>query len=314
MERKNVFILLVIIMGLISCEEPESFLLPMTPDAAIPVDGNIETIVVEDSINIEVETPVTPDPDPQGSIEVTPFGQDPSLYGNLVFADEFNGTTIDETKWTKHLWYTQEPSTNNYDVADGYLNMWPVLEGGSIVRREFSTEGKHYQTYGYFEMEAKLPRGAGVTPTFWLYNHDVPGLFPEIDIMEAWGWPRPSMGYWTAEDGTLNNYQGTVHNTSDSQQGLARLVPQITADLSSDFHVYGCRWDETGVEFFFDGQLIGQKIMTDNHFRRMFMMVWLQGNEYAVAGSGELSQSNFYTPEGKANSYSINYVRIWDIR
>ena len=81
-----------------------------------------------------------------------------------------------------YQWYTVEQAlfrvkgtdpTPNYGVSNGSLKMWPVA--GSQYKRDYrhvTTDGKYHQTYGYFEMEAKLPYGRGPWPAFWLLNHD----------------------------------------------------------------------------------------------------------------------------------------------
>ena len=41
--------------------------------------------------------------------------------------------------------------------------------------------------YGYVEMRAKMPKGQGLWPAFWMLNHYDNGNQPEIDIMEFLG-------------------------------------------------------------------------------------------------------------------------------
>lgn len=124
-----------------------------------------------------------------------PYGQDASLY-TLSFDDEFVGNALDSTKWTDHIWYDQATSTHDYAVGGGSLKIWPERNSaGQFAERILVTDKKYYQTYGYFEMEAKLPIGAGSWPAFWLLNSDSPtNGEPEIDIMEAYS--GDTTGYW----------------------------------------------------------------------------------------------------------------------
>ena len=56
------------------------------------------------------------------------------------------------------------------------------------------------QTYGWFEIEAQIPRGKGRWPAFWL-NFAGPGWPPEIDIFEAYG---EGIANPTPKDGRFN--------------------------------------------------------------------------------------------------------------
>jgi len=103
------------------------------------------------------------------SAEVYPYGQSASAY-TLTFADEFN--TLNSDVWNDHLWYETSNSTINYKVENGVLKIWPMHDAnGKFFNRTFDTDGRFSQTYGFFEIEAKLPYGKGPWPAFWLFNH-----------------------------------------------------------------------------------------------------------------------------------------------
>ena len=87
----------------------------------------------------------------------SPFGQDPDDY-ILTFAEEFD--RLDPGIWNDHIWYEPSHPMKNYTVENGMLKIWPERDAsGKFFNRTFDTDGKFHQTYGYFEMEAKLPHG-----------------------------------------------------------------------------------------------------------------------------------------------------------
>src|SRR5215472_4060226 len=68
------------------------------------------------------------------------------------------------------------------------------LSGYRYVSGLISSQPSFRQQYGYFEMRAKLPRGKGIWPAFWLLPADLEWP-PEIDVMESVG--DPSKVYMT---------------------------------------------------------------------------------------------------------------------
>jgi hypothetical protein len=139
----------------------------------------------------------------QGS---TPLG----LGGNwtCTFDDEFNGTSLDTSLWAPELTaqnlYVAGPdcyvnNPNTISESGGYLHLSAVkvptfncvgnytsqYETGMVTTRSLFT-----QTYGAFEVNAKLPvsTAPGLQETFWLYPQNMTyGKWPasgEIDFAE----------------------------------------------------------------------------------------------------------------------------------
>src|ERR1700749_915025 len=105
-----------------------------------------------------------------------------SQCGNLIWSDEFNGTSVDGTKWNINTgngcpslcgWGTGEienytNSTNNVSVSGGYLTLEARNSGGSYTSGRLNSSGKFNFKYGRLEMRAKLPSGTGLWPAFWM--------------------------------------------------------------------------------------------------------------------------------------------------
>jgi parallel beta-helix repeat protein len=224
-----------------------------------------------------------------------PFGQDPSQFTALTFHDEFDGTTLDTTKWKKFLWNASDDVVQNFNVANGSLNIWPA---SGFVDRILNTDMIFYQTYGFFEMEAKLPVGRGCWPTFFLMDHDTAEPYQIIDIMEAYSGGFP--GQWANSDLHPIAYGVTAHPGDGSQIGP--FLDGNGVDLSAAFHKYAVKWSIDSLVFYFDGQ----PVMTigTSHSRRKFIAVGLKFGSASGSPDGT-------TPLGPANALQINYVRAW---
>jgi beta-glucanase (GH16 family) len=105
-----------------------------------------------------------------------------------------------------------------------------------------TSELTHWQTYGYFEMRAKLPVGRGFWPAFWLLpkRNAWP---PEIDIFEGAG-HRPKavhLGVIWAKKQSADKW---IENVIDSGDG---------------FHVYGLEWTRERLVWSFDGTKVWEQ-------------------------------------------------------
>jgi len=242
----------------------------------------------------------------------TPYGQDASLYTSLTFQDEFSTTTIDTTKWQTDISYKVANATQNFQETNGNLDIWPQTDGtGAFFDRTWTTDTKFSQTYGYFEVEAKLPVGAGLNPRIGLYNNDQ----HEILIMSALS-GAPS-GLWSTSGLHPNDFAVTRTTNFSTPGDEMRAHDYATIpDLSSSFHKYAVRWDASSVQFFFDGVQVGSTISTTEMSVPMYIYLglWMSTEETSpTVGSGTLSSTNKYTPQGIANAFQINYVRVWGL-
>jgi beta-glucanase (GH16 family) len=231
----------------------------------------------------------------------TPYGQNASDYV-LTFSEEFD--SFDSSVWTDRIWYEESNPTKNYTVEDGMLKIWPQRDAsGKFFNRTLVTDGRFEQKYGYFEIEAKLSRGKGTWPAFWLLAHSGKRR-PEIDILEAYPGGVEPWGYADAEGVARPTAYGV---TVWLDEGVAAGQLQFDAgkDLSARFHKYAVKWEPHRQTFYFDGKEIHsvQANMNDP----MFILVDL----WFGSSSGDPDET---TPQGKSNSFEVNYVRAWQFR
>ncbi len=187
----------------------------------------------------------------------------------LVFEDEFDGTTIDSTKWNHEVncdgggnqeqqCYTE--SAENSFVSDGKLNIvaLPAPDGSELpyTSARLNTQYNVDFKYGRVEMSAKLPSGQGTWPAFWMMpTNDVYGAWPrsgEIDIMEAVNLKT------TDGDGIENSVGGTLWYGQEwpdqSSSGKQYELPD-DANPADDFHTYAIEWQEGEIRWYIDGYL-----------------------------------------------------------
>lgn len=102
-----------------------------------------------------------------------------------------------------------------------------------------SSELTHWQKYGYFEIRARLPRGKGYWPAFWLLpKRDA--WPPEIDILEGSG-IRP-----------YGVHHGVIEKTRKASTPGGGWIDQFI-DVSDGFHRYAMDWTPDNIIFYVDG-------------------------------------------------------------
>lgn len=197
----------------------------------------------------------------------------------MVWNDEFEGGSIDTTKWTHEVncagggnqekqCYTDSPE--NSFVANGILNIVakPSEEGSPLPysSARMVTRYKGDWTYGRFEMRAKLPSGQGSWPAFWMMPTDeVYGSWPksgEIDILES-----VNLKAATVDGGVESYVHGTLHYGRDfpnnESSGKAYLPDTNPAD---DFHTYAVEWQEGEIRWYMDDYLYATQMASEVRF------------------------------------------------
>jgi len=156
-----------------------------------------------------------------------------------------------------------------------------------------TTEGMFTQTYGYFEIRAELPQGAGLWPAFWLLPADK-SWPPELDPLEAFGATNAN-----GEGGSTSVHVGAISGDSTQSGGSWVTVPN-NGNIYTGYHTYGIDWEPNALTYYIDGQAVYQlKTPTDMN-KPMYLLVNL-----AVGGSWAGS------PTGETGQLKIDYIRAY---
>ena len=177
----------------------------------------------------------------------------------LVWADEFDGSTLDLNNWSFELgdgcpnlcgWGNNELQSytdSNHRLEDGLLVITAKKEGNYSSTR-ILTKGKQEFTYGRIETRVKVPTGAGLWPAFWALGADIDtNSWPdcgEIDIMEYVG-RNPGQIFTSVHTRSSNG------NTVNTQ-----ITP--VPNIEDDFHVFAIDWTETYIDFYLDENRVYQ--------------------------------------------------------
>lgn len=168
----------------------------------------------------------------------------------LTFHDEFNGSSLDTSKWidsyphgarTHNNGEQEYYSPTGYSVSGGQLHLTATRQpqGGMPYSSGMIASYSHFsQLYGWFEIRTKVPAGKGMWPAFWLLpaNDTWP---PEIDVLEILG-NEPDKVYMTNHWGSWNDHH---------QHGVGWTGP----DFSQGFHTFAIDWEPGLIVWYVDG-------------------------------------------------------------
>jgi beta-glucanase (GH16 family) len=175
---------------------------------------------------------------------------------NLVWQDEFDGPSIDSSKWrVEDLHLNKNSELQYYTPQDVYIengklvlrsqarSFWGYDDNGAWRHFDYTsglveTKNLFATKYGRIEVRAKLPGTQGIWPAHWMMS---PGgqWPPEIDIMEIVGhetnriWMSHHWGVWPSVQTFTQNWAGP--------------------DFTQDFHTFAIEWWPDRITWFVDG-------------------------------------------------------------
>lgn len=204
---------------------------------------------------------VNPEPSKKTDLDLSKF--------ELVWSDEFDGNSIDSTKWEIQrktsvirggYW-----NTDLAQVKDGELTIYAkYLENGvnegdpaGWYSARLRTKDRYEPTYGYYEIRCKVPKGYGLWSAFWMQNlesamneYEDSSKGSEIDIFEA--------PYYGKEN--PNSIQNAIHwgGYAEKHKSLATGPIAVDADIYNTYNTYGLEWNENEYIFYFNGMIINR--------------------------------------------------------
>jgi beta-glucanase (GH16 family) len=224
--------------------------------------------------------------------------QDYSDRWELVWEDDFTGAGLDPHKWNIVDWAAEKNeelqyySPNNVKVEDGFLKLIAKKEpygGRKYTSGAVHTKSKYSFLYGKVEMRAKLPKGQGMFPAFWMMTNKENTWLPEIDILEMLGHKPEEI--WM------------VFHWLDENQSLKSVSNSITGpDFSESFHTFGIEWTANSIVWFIDGD---ERFRTRDHIPNEEMYIYLNTAVGGVWPGNPNATTKFPT------FYEVDYVRIY---
>ncbi|HEY3401860.1 MAG TPA: family 16 glycosylhydrolase [Ohtaekwangia sp.] len=178
---------------------------------------------------------------------------------NLVWQDEFEGSSLNTDNWTFEIgtgasgWGNNELQyyrSQNTSFQDGNLIITAKEEefsGSDYTSSRIITKDKKSFQYGRIDIRAVLPKGQGIWPALWMLGANIETVpWPacgEIDIMEMVG--------GTTGDKTV---YGTLHWDDNGRKCTCDKPGYVLSSgtFNDKYHVFTMTWDANFITWFVD--------------------------------------------------------------
>ncbi|MCU0785120.1 MAG: glycoside hydrolase family 16 protein, partial [Verrucomicrobia bacterium] len=223
----------------------------------------------------------------------------------LVFNDEFDGTSVDTNRWGFRLGdkMLSAQQRENVSLKDG--NLVIALRKEAVRGKDYTAGGvisRERFVYGYYEARFKTPPAEGWHTAFWSMRHnfpDQPSRLPallELDFCEQDGGDPHYFSF-----GIIN--QSRYHRIKNRQSWNAgRWVIEDAPDTSANLHVWACEFTPERIRFYFDGK--PTKELSSSGFPHDEMNVWFSVIASTLKGDRWVDESKL------PNAVLCDYIRV----
>jgi beta-glucanase (GH16 family) len=243
------------------------------------------------------------------SANVTGISFTATATANVIFFDDFKGTTLD-TAWTAlningNVGNGEQQCYIPSEVSVSGDNLVLTTQQQTVVCTRGGTynyaAGAVFQTsfnfqYGTVEYRAKMAGGQGTWPAIWLLGSDCQGPLIANDCPT---WPNLGSEEIDLTEVKGGNLTDPTFNALAASGGWQTCDPSGISDVSQNYHVYKFVWTQSAETLYIDG---AQKCQFTSNIVRsnMFMII-----NIAMGGSGG-SINNSTLPQ----STYVDYVKI----
>ena len=254
----------------------------------------------------------------------------------LVWSDEFDGDTLDTTKWfLVPEWDRQDRSSWRNDMVEvkgGYLhikfrrdtalgaqkstdtalvNNW--IRGGGVRTRSTNSLNYSFRNgFGYYEARIKFPMVRGAWGAFWLmYNSNDANLATvggeegtEIDIIESIDYGERhynSALHW-------NGYPSTSVSSKSWYNGVQHRPSHLPDIYDGEFHTFAVNWTETEYVFYVDG-IESWRVDGGPDFKNCGIN---QAKNYIKLTTEGASFAGILPADFTEDAMIVDYVRVYD--
>ena len=230
------------------------------------------------------------------SAALQPVGDPLGRNWTAIFDDEFNGTSIDASRWVGlNGWSNNNVTSNAKNCTESGGNLILALPGDGTGCDLYSST-----TYGAGANAHSLLVGDYLEARIWFPG---PGSSPTstIDNWPAF-WAYDGSGNWNAGENDIAEALGSMEYNYHGSSGCRNINLRPPGNWGNSWHVYGVYRTATQVQVFYDGVLVGTQTTCDNGGPEPIMFT--SGASNACCGAPSVY--------GAAANVLVDWVREWN--
>ena len=265
----------------------------------------------------------------------------------LVWHDEFDGTALDETKWSyrTNFWgrlahWFAKPEDGCVEVTNGVVRLRvrklpngqfvsPQLQTGEIMwdvpnlenTTGFWSLGKRMKPkfahrYGYYECRCRLQQLPGWWSAFWMQTEmqgaclDAGLAGIEQDIMESFD-PGEVIVASFHYDGYGPDYKSfhipAAYDEEPKYEGKLSLDVDKTA-----YHTFGLLWESDGYSVYVDGRFRGRNGKAVSHIPE-FLLISTECKNYRKNRMTGPADPDLEATAAANDDFVVDFVRVYDL-
>lgn len=230
---------------------------------------------------------------------------------DLTFEDTFSTGSLDTSSWEVGFGWGMETNASAESISAEHVALTndrlhiSASPDNGVEAGCINTKDKVTVAPGtYMEARLRPPKRTGFLPAFW-GKPNSEAWPPEIDVFELF---QNGSG---ADDWTSANYNVHYSSSTDPGDGSTHESDpthhRVDSDLTNAFHVYGCKWLSDSVEFYFDGEKVGESTdSTAMEALRRGAPFYLMLNIH-IDKIGTTDKSDDWNEE-----LVVDWVRVWE--
>ena len=252
----------------------------------------------------------------------------------LVWSDEFDGDSVDPSKWDYRLCMMgkRHPAWTDkgVKVENGCAVFSIFEENGEVVSSQLQTgynfmdepvlptkfgkehlqwpigklkENKYTHRYGYYECRCRLQRERGWWSAFWIQSPNIGSTLDpkksgsEVDIMESF-------------------YPGEVHRHNVFTGGYGQDMQNIHVGgfdgaSTDEFHTFGLLWTEDKYVFYVDGKEDG---VVDKNVSGVDQFILISTEPRGYRKEDHRPTAEAFEAARAGDTFAVDHVRVFDIK
>ena len=235
----------------------------------------------------------------------------------LVWNDEFDGTSLDTSKWGYWLTGVRRDATNTpsaVSVGGGNMTLSTYTSGATHYTGMISTSATYLPAYGYIEARIDYNDSPGMWSAFWLQSPtmgatigDPWGSGTEMDVCE-----HRSVDSGAAD--ISNKVVGNIHWDGYGASHKSVGYDSGSIGLASGFHVYGMEWTPTVQRFYIDGVLkwtVTDATASPVSQRTQFLILSSEVDDTSTTWAGTIPAAGYGTLLTTTTKMIVDYVRVY---